>query len=70
MAKGLHRSARTTPRVRAEFQASQASTLAQLNETPDKQISLTDSDACSMKKRSCELDASLRTRLPLKAFNR
>ncbi|WP_158491128.1 MULTISPECIES: hypothetical protein [Stutzerimonas] len=43
---------------------------AQLNETPDKQISLTDSAACSMKKRSCELDASLRTRLPLLAFNR
>ncbi len=43
---------------------------AQLNETPDKQTSLTDSDAGSMKKRSYELDASLRARLLLQNFNR
>lgn len=42
---------------------------ARLNETPDKQTSLTDSDAGSMKKRSYELDASLRARLPLQTFN-
>ncbi len=43
---------------------------SQLDETPDKQLSLTNSDVCSMKKRSCELDASLRARLPLQTFNR